>query len=107
MSAIKDEAERSYHELEQATSELASLRKKHAELESDLAQRQHDGKDTQDVAAKLFVIENSISEKDARAEKASQEFQAAMTNLAAEKKLEAELHQQLNKDKGPDIDLER
>lgn len=105
MSAIKEEALRCHREIEQATTELASLRKKHAELEGDLARRQHDGRDTQDVARQLFSVEKARGEKEAEITKVSQELETAMANLTAEKKLEAELHQQLNKDKDPKLDM--
>lgn len=103
MSTISDEASRCKREVDDAYQKRDKLRGELADQKAELTRRQLAHQDTTEISRKLFLTENSIDEQDARLEKASREFDMAMSNLAAEKKLENELHQQLNKDNDPKL----
>lgn len=98
MSLASEHAERCKRELDEKRMELNSL----IELRAELKQKFQDH-GTEVVQADIDGINREIDTKRAEIVESGQELQEAVATLTAENKLEAELHQQLNKDNDPEL----
>lgn len=98
MSAIEDYAKDSRRELEAATQALLDL-KKTKEWLIDESRKMGSEVTQGDIAG----IQEKITAKKGVVAELSQEFQRAEAALAADKRLENEMHKELNKDNDPTL----